>query len=62
MTKSTLLPWLFFGPLLVMSLSYSLWSVSGWELAKWLALGCLIWTILFIAVALVTSLVFNRRS
>lgn len=45
--RSTLLPWLFFGPLFGMMGGYILWTFTHWTFAKWAFLGCLIWVVAF---------------
>jgi hypothetical protein len=58
--KSTLIPWLFFGPLFGMMGAYLLWTLSHWNPAKWCALACLAWVVLFAVTALLANL--RRRS
>lgn len=51
MKGSSVLPWLFFGPLLLMLGAHVLWQVTGWPWAARVAVGALIWVGTFALVA-----------
>jgi hypothetical protein len=55
LVKSTLLPWLFFGPLFGIMFSNILWSFTKWEPAKWLMIACGIWVVLFAVTAFLAN-------
>jgi hypothetical protein len=60
MNGSAALGWLLMGPLLIMSLSYALWTLTGWPALKCIAISALSLAGLVALIAFVLNLVNNR--